>query len=680
MWIEKIELTNFKAYQNQCFTFPKPEQGRNLVLIGGMNGFGKTTLLEALYLCLYGEDATHHLARAGLQSNSYAKFLQGALHGKNLSSKRDQMRVTSRLMVADDFGFEITRTWFFDRNGELQDQEVRLEEIRNDIQKPLDRDSLAIVLEEHVVPANLAPFFFFDGEEVKKLADQDRTGWIKQGMESLMGVVLVKKLRERLVQYQNNRRANTHNVDKSKLDEMLNSLNSKIEEQEQLQNNILISNEEIARNQARRDEVQRKLLDLGVGNGNVKGVEDILREEVEKKQFLSNCEKQLENVLADRLPFHLVSSNLMESLKTQLSEEKIRIGWDTQKQELEPRKNKFADAFFNTEFLQKQNESIKGKLAECIALAWETLFFPRPENCANELAHDYLESRQRQRLEDSFSNIQVGANQIRNLVTQRKEVELRLDELKMRRIKLESIDNDGLLKNLNDELAEVQNALETQNRELGNLDRQSTALESSLNQERAAYERVNENYIRSEPAKSIANKAQKVMRLIDDLLPRLFELKTVALSQAVTRYYKQLAHKQQISNIIIQADGSCRLFGEDGKEIKFDRSAGENQLFATALFAGLAEVSGYEIPLVVDTPLARLDSQHRKNLLSYWYSKPDRQVILLSQDEEVDEALMQSVSPYLSKTYLLESTLIGEGIYKTVAKENAYFGDEYEWN
>jgi DNA sulfur modification protein DndD len=64
MWIEKIELTNFKSYQYQRFEFPKPEQGRNLVLIGGMNGFGKTTLLDALYLCLYGEEATLHLARA----------------------------------------------------------------------------------------------------------------------------------------------------------------------------------------------------------------------------------------------------------------------------------------------------------------------------------------------------------------------------------------------------------------------------------------------------------------------------------------------------------------------------------------------------------------------------------------------------------------------------------------
>ena len=107
--------------------------------------------------------------------------------------------------------------------------------------------------------------------------------------------------------------------------------------------------------------------------------------------------------------------------------------------------------------------------------------------------------------------------------------------------------------------------------------------------------------------------------------------------------------------------------------VKFDRSAGENQIFATALFAGLADVSGYHIPLIVDTPMARLDSQHRRNLLKFWHADPDRQVILLSQDEEVDSDLAHALQPYLSKTYLLESTKIGDGAYWTTAKENAYF-------
>jgi len=677
MWIDKIELTNFKAYQFQRFQFPKPEQGRNLILIGGMNGFGKTTLLEALYLCLYGEDATHNLARAGLHNNGYAKFLQGALHGKALDNRRDQMRVLTRLMLNEDYGFEITRTWFFNPRGELQDKEVRLDEVREGIVRPLDAENeLATVLDEHVVPANLAPFFFFDGEEVKKLADQDRTNWIRQGMESLMGVVLLKKLRERLSQYQNNRRTGLHNIDRSKLDSLLLALTNKESQYDSIVKDLAKLIEAIDVAKLKRDEIQRDLLALGAGGGDIKNVEDIVREEAEKRRFLDKCEKQLEGLLAERLPFHLISLDLMESFKSRLSGEKVRIDWELRKEGLESQKHKFVDALFKTRPLLTLNEQKKSVLDSCVSEAWESLFWPRPEGCAEEIVHDYLEPRQRQRVTESFLNIHVGANQIRSLLSQRKEIKNRLKELEIRRIKLESVYDDGTLAELNKNLGDVQSELEQLNKQQGDLERQATSLEAEIKQDRAAYERENAYYIQSEPAKSVANKAQKVILLIDALLPRLFELKTQELSQAVTECFKQLAHKQQISRISIRPDGICQLFSEDEREVRFDRSAGENQIFATALFAGLAQVSGYHIPLVVDTPLARLDSQHREKLLEYWVSDPERQVILLSQDKEVDEALMNTVKPYLSKTYLLESTFIGDGIYRTIAKENCYFGEK----
>lgn len=62
MWISRIALRNFKSYQSQVFDFPQPADGKNLVLIGGLNGYGKTTLLEAVYVGLYGEEAVNHKA------------------------------------------------------------------------------------------------------------------------------------------------------------------------------------------------------------------------------------------------------------------------------------------------------------------------------------------------------------------------------------------------------------------------------------------------------------------------------------------------------------------------------------------------------------------------------------------------------------------------------------------
>ena len=674
MWIAKIELTNFKCYQHQLFEFPRATEGRNLVLIGGKNGYGKTTLLEAVYLCLYGRDATHHLSRAGLKENAYARFLRDALHGKALATQRDQMRAVIRLMVDDTHGFEVTRTWYFDSRGVWQEEQVRLDEIRDGVMWSLNADErLADVLETYVVPAHLAPFFFFDGEEVKKLADQDRTEWIKQGMESLMGVVLVKKLRERLTQYQNNRRQGLPDVDKTKLDQMLAALGDKEAELEEVKHTLAECDEDIVHAQVLRDDCQQRLMTIGAGGGDIKSVEDIVREEGDKTRELEDCEKRLEVLLGDRLPFHLVDHALMEYLRSRLIAEKVLLDWEAGKHGLEPQKAKFTEKLLTSSRLDLCSAIDKTALQMAIDEAWESLFWPRPEGCAESVLHEYLDPRQRQRIEDTFAAIRLGAGEIRSLVKRRVELKARIRELEMRRIKLEELHNDGTLQKLNQELTRLQGELEELNKKKGDLERQKTSLEATIAHDRASYERENARYIQAEPAKSVARKAERVIHLVDDLLPRLFDLKTQSLSKAVTECYRQLAHKHQVTRIEIQSSGLSRLFSDDGEEIRFDRSAGENQIFATALFAGLAQISGYHIPLMVDTPLARLDSQHRANLLRYWTSDSDRQVILLSQDREVDEGLARSLVPNLAKTYFLETHPLGEGVYRTVALENEYF-------
>ena len=83
-----------------------------------------------------------------------------------------------------------------------------------------------------------------------------------------------------------------------------------------------------------------------------------------------------------------------------------------------------------------------------------------------------------------------------------------------------------------------------------------------------------------------------------------------------------------------------------------------------------------DAPLVVDTPLGRLDSEHRKNILNFWVSDSNRQVILLSQDKEIDKEMYNHLEPHISKTFVLHHEQIGNGVGKTWAQENSYFGGE----
>ena len=116
MWISKIELTNFKSYRRAELEFPEPVGEQNIVLIGGVNGYGKTSILEALYLCLYGKEAIVHLARAGLKSDDkrgYPTFLERAFNGEARRASEDQMSVRVVIQKTKTHGIDILRRWYF---------------------------------------------------------------------------------------------------------------------------------------------------------------------------------------------------------------------------------------------------------------------------------------------------------------------------------------------------------------------------------------------------------------------------------------------------------------------------------------------------------------------------------------------------------------------------------------
>ncbi len=85
-----------------------------------------------------------------------------------------------------------------------------------------------------------------------------------------------------------------------------------------------------------------------------------------------------------------------------------------------------------------------------------------------------------------------------------------------------------------------------------------------------------------------------------------------------------------------------------------DLSAGERQLLAVAILWGLAKASNSAAPTIIDTPLGRLDSEHRLNLVEQYFPTASKQVILLSTDEEINKKYHKFISPYLSRSYKIE--------------------------
>ena len=673
MWLETIDLLNFKAYEKAHFSFPMPANGRNITLIGGANGHGKTTLLEAIYLCFFGEDASYHLARAGLSEKSYAAFIKNALYGTGQSSRPGQMSVSIRFGIVEGYSIAVKRVWFFKSNGTYDGTEVFLTEFRDGVPKPLPVEKLPNVLYEHVVPANLAPFFFFDGEAVKQLVENDRKETIKQGMENLLGVVHLRKVSERLEQYQANRRSSGTATDKAALDRQLASIQQ--DETALRDAKARFQNVVLERDQAnnKRADVQNRLLNLGAGDRNSATVADILVEESEQRRECERTETELASALGDGLALSLIPADLTTALKARLEGEATLAEWQTRRTQLEPDRERFSDRLVSGEPFSSMSPDAQITVIEAIQVAWESLFWPQPKGCATKIELDFLTAMQRNHLSNELGAHTVGASTLRTLLQRRTNAAENIRRLTSRRIQLQAVTDDGSLKALNDELRDAQSDVDRLNKEFGGLEREIESLEKKVQNERAAYEKENNRYLELEPQQSSARKASKVIKLVDELLPALFALKTKSLARAVTKRFHELAERRWIEEIEITQAGEVRMFGADRRTLSLDLSAGEQQVFATALIAGLGDLSGYSIPLVIDTPLSRLASAHVDRVLRFWRSDASRQVIVLSQDREITPAIARELEPYIAKTYLLDTQQQPGGYYRTTPIADTYF-------
>ena len=681
MWISRIALRNFKSYRNQVLEFPRPADGRNLVLIGGVNGYGKTTLLEAIYIGLYGEEAVSHRAldRAGLKARGYGHFLETALYKHALRNGDDRMEVAIEITRPDKGCLRVTRKWFFSSGGKYDNQRLTVETrgVEGLAWRPLAEEMLPELLSIYAIPPWLAPFFFFDGEKIAVLADEDRTNWIASGLESLMGVVMVKELREKLADYSTAKLRQSGGVDEERVSEMGEQLARESARRTQIAETLADLRTRFQQGIGERDRLTGVLRDLAQGS-DARTVADVVEASARAGQEEDQYRAELRKMMSTKLPLQLVRSQWNDALSEALAQEDALASWESFRDEQQPRWLQFHDTFFNSEWisavchLPNARESLENTLSE----AWESLYFPRPDGCADAAWHTYLQANERRQLAQMRQHIGVSSAALRGLVSKLEDATAEKWRLQQERIRLEGADGtdrSAEIDRISTELNKVQHAMDGWSRQIESHQNQLNSLDGELPQLRATYERERKKLVEGHPERQAAQRAERVVGMIDELLPGLFKLKLAALSEAATRIFRDLHHKDQIARIEIQSDGKATLYSHEGSEITLPKSSGESQLFVLSLVGALAEVTGYKVPLIVDTPLARLSDEHCRKLLAYWAKDDSRQVILLSQDKEIGASEFGRLNGSVAKSYLLRHTQMGHGVGRTEAIPDRYF-------
>jgi len=680
MWLSRCELKNFKCYRHQIFEFPKPDAGKNLVLIGGVNGYGKTTLLEAIYVGLYGDEAIKHKAldTAGLKTKGYGHFLETAFHRLASADGQELMEVGVEFSQEIGSSFRVTRKWFFNGKGKYYDQFVVVEtksltggwQIR-------DKEQLPELLTLFVTPPWLAPFFFFDGEKIAVLADEDRTGWIQSGLENLLGVVLAKGLREQLATYITKKLRDVGGVDEQRIEALKSKLDAEKALRDTLRDLIKSLGQQLDEAKEERDRLRDLLHGLAQGS-DARTVKEVAEKKELATQRADAAWKQLREFYALQLPLNLIRKELYNSLEGTLVGEQALTEWEQSKARMQPNWEKFQNTFFGSPWISGlcHLPGARDSLEKTLSEAWESLHYPRPAECTDGIWHTALQANERRKLIDMRSKNRISAEALRKTLEDHKQAKDEEWRLQQELIRLEGVDGESRsqqIEELRKGLELAQDKADIIGPQLGSKENEYKALCANISDLEATYERERKKLVEGHPERQAAQEAEKVVTLIDELLPLLFDLKLKALSETVTRIFRGLHHKEQVAKIDISRDGSATLFSYEGVQIDLPKSSGESQLFVLALVGALAEVTGYSVPMIIDTPLARLSETHCNNLLAYWTSNPDRQIILLAQDKEIGEKEYHGLVNSVSKTYLLNHSQIREGVGLSEAVADAYF-------
>ncbi|GAB4232201.1 MAG: DNA sulfur modification protein DndD [Stanieria sp.] len=623
MIFTELVLENFGVYAGRNLIDLRPKNNDNLspiILIGGMNGGGKTTLIDAIRLALYGQRA-----QCSTKGNlGYSDFLTQSVNSQTSLGKITQIELSFEHIVEDRWQeFKIIRAW----NKYPQDGKDSLSII---VEGNYD-NGLAEIWDEYVenlLPLGISNLFLFDGEQVKELAELETPPpTVVDAIQSLLGLELAEKLSVDLeVLVSRKRKALANQEQLATLQEIEEQLKQKEHQKETVKTKLQNLEKQLKVAYKEKDRAYNKFRKEG---GKIAAERSQLENKIKELNNLAEKEReQLRDLAAGSLPLLLILP-LLSEIKSQGEQELKTQQFKQAKNILDERDRKLLD-YLNLIALQPQYiDKIKDFIAE-----------------ENQVLAHYIQEQGTNCLGIDEDNLKLLTTLIEErLPQQQKQAQASLEQIKQLQLEIDNTDKqlaiaaspedyqklDRAVQNAHKKVLECQAEIDLVQSNYNNLEREIELIKKELkNYSETIIDRTNDEHI--------IQAAAKVQQTLNLFREKLILKKLNKLEIEVTECFRYLLHKSNLVHRVAIDSGSFRLclYDPNGLPLPKQRlSAGEKQLLAVAFLWGLARVSGKNLPIVIDTPLGRLDSSHRHNLVERYFPTASHQVILLSTDTEI---------------------------------------------
>jgi DNA sulfur modification protein DndD len=682
MKFSNIEINNFRQYYNSVNVDLETNDEKNIIIIGGRNGYGKTNFLLSIVWCLFGDKISQideNFKKEIQKEKNYPSFMQQSI---NWTAKKENKTKFSVSIKISDIELPELRTLnsktdsiIIKRTFDVASMHETLSiiDFASNLEIFDDESDKINFINDYIIPIDAAKFVFFDAEKIAEIATtlsiKDEGSFINDALGKILGLDIYETLIEDLELY--NTGLSKEGASKNLKDQIF------IDERaiQMFKNNIDDLEETNAERLKEIDDLKKKireydnLISQHSKQGNSTFDRNAVIIEIDKLKAKETEINERFNELSEIIPLAILTGKLEEVKEHLEIQEKNELSQNSSKENSEKIEN-FIELLFNKP-PEPENSTMSWKDKMFYTQKAQTLgaelFKENGEYTELEFEHD-LNNSEKKLIADAINLVNTQSKDLfESTIEEFNEIKVKLSDLNKTLSKVDADLEDELILEYSSKKETADYNITEKNRQIGENNQQITKLRSDI-------VRLNQQLVTLVKKVDINEqnklKIQKSNQYIDVLNQFLEEQKNKhkdSLEETILSELKILMHKLNSEpnqakfiedvKVTILASGQgmkITLFDQDDNEIRKESlSSGEKQIYISCLIKAILKESVKNLPIFIDTPLGRLDEEHRDSITKKYYPALSEQVVLFSTNSEITPKRFKEISGNISKSYLL---------------------------
>lgn len=671
MKIDRVKLQNFRIYKGQNEIQFSPNSKKNISIIAGKNGFGKTTFLTSLIWVFYGKmmsEVEDKYRKDIKNAGGYDKFLKTLLN-RDVKNDFDSGELTEAIFAVE---IELTdilipsipcKSVIIRRSYNLKSDSEELAIFIDGLENELTKEvGFEVFINDFILPREIAKFFFFDAEKIVSLAEAKSKSELRnlsRAYSEVLGIKKYEDLKKTLETLQSKLlRTGASPLQKGKLEELTNAEIDLIKSIEYNNETQVRIDSELSAHKINSDNLQEKL----IREGNGITLEELQTMKLERDTLKSasiEIKSKLKKLM-DIAPLVVAGKKLVQ-LRDQLILEQNLNSKTFDQKFLHTEIQLFANSLFSKleglELDEVAKLQIQKTINETVSQKKDLEFVVH----SGDILLEYDEQQFR-KFDAVFNNIQGAfSSQFAAVVQEEKNNRIYLSKIYQLIKQAEARKDNPLAQKLREEKTETDNQITLLTIKKGKLIEESDRDHLQLSSTKRVLSEYEKNFKIIETDLKKYQVTEKLLFKITDIIQKIKEDKKYSLQKSIVLGLKKIMHKSDfIHNVQVNVtDDVMDIDLLDKNNLVIDKdslSKGEQQLYATALLKALVDESGIKFPVFIDSPLQKFDKYHSKNIIKEFYPAISEQVVLFPLlEKELSELEYEYLKPNVNKVFVIEN-------------------------